>query len=156
MSTFNPDTFLSMETANALPSKYTPYPAAEYRANVTDVKGATVKTKNGDKPVLTVTFGLLDADNIRSQLGLDANAELTVRRDYWLDLTDGGAWDFGPNKNVQLGQLREALGQNKPGQPWSPLMMRGAGPVLIKVGIGSSEKSPDVEFNTVDRVTKAF
>jgi hypothetical protein len=29
-------------------------------------------------------------------------------------------------KNVSLGKLREAVGQNKPGKPWSPAHLNGA------------------------------
>ena len=156
MSAFNPDTFLTMETADALPSKYTPVPRAEYRAFVDDVEPRTVKTKNGDSPMLTVTFDIRDADDVKASIGLKPEQKLTVRQDYWLDLNEQGGFDIGPNKNVKLGILREALNQNKPGQPWSPAMMKGQGPVLLQVDIEPDAKDPMVERNVIKRLAKAL
>jgi hypothetical protein len=54
-----------------------------------------------------------------------------VRMRLSLDLSDSGGLDTGPNKNVALGRLREALNQNKPG--WTPQALLGAGPFIGKV-----------------------
>lgn len=36
-----------------------------------------------------------------------------------------GELDFGDDRNVALGKLREALGQNNPGEAWGPKMLAG-------------------------------
>ena len=59
-------------------------------------------------------------------------AEPTVRQTIWLDLTESGSLDFGKGRNVGLGRLRDALGQNETGKPWQPGMMVG-GVAKIKV-----------------------
>lgn len=40
---------------------------------------------------------------------------------------------FGKNQSVDLGRLRDALGQNEPGVPWHPGMLDCAGPLVVKV-----------------------
>ena len=59
---------------------------------------------------------------------------------------------FGSNKNVKLGRLREALGQNKNGQAWSFGMLKGAGP--IKVSIEPDKKNPE-DYSRVVKVASA-
>jgi hypothetical protein len=43
----------------------------------------------------------------------------------WLDITPQGSLDMGRGKNVHLNRLREAFNQNRPGQPWNPMMLVG-------------------------------
>ncbi|MGH2638967.1 MAG: hypothetical protein ACRDF4_06765, partial [Rhabdochlamydiaceae bacterium] len=57
----------------------------------------------------------------------------------FLELTSSGAIDFGKGKNVGLGRLREALGQNKIGKPWSFNMIRGS------LAWGFVDPEPDAE-----------
>lgn len=44
--------------------------------------------------------------------------KIIVRQSVFLDLTPTGGLDMGKGKNVQLGRLREALGQNSPTKSW--------------------------------------
>jgi hypothetical protein len=47
-----------------------------------------------------------------------------VRQSIMLDLTaDGNGIDFGKGRNIGLGRLRTALGQNQNGQPWNFSML---------------------------------
>lgn len=158
MSAFNPNTFLSQETTEALQDKFTPIPAGEYACVIDDVIATTAKTDNGEKPILSVTFSLIGdtANEVRKALGYRPDQKVTVKQDYWLDLNESGGFDIGPNKNVKLGMLRDILGQNQPGQPWAPLMMKGQGPVSVQVGVGVSKKDGVTEYNTVNRVGKHF
>ena len=48
-----------------------------------------------------------------------------VPQDQMFDLTDTGAFDMGKGRNVGLGRLREALGMNAPGEPFSMGAIRG-------------------------------
>ncbi len=41
-----------------------------------------------------------------------------VSQTIFLDVTPSMQLDMSEGKNVQLGRLREAIGQNNPGQPW--------------------------------------
>jgi hypothetical protein len=56
-----------------------------------------------------------------------------VRQQFIVDITaDGTGLDYGKGKNITLGRLREALGQNQGGQPWAPSML-GSQVAKIKV-----------------------
>lgn len=158
MSVFNPNTFLSQETTEVLQTKYTPIPSAEYEAFIDDLKADTIKTQDGEKPIMRVTFRLVGAaiDAYRQAMSLSPDAPLTVRQDYWLDLNEQGGFDIGPNKNVKLGQLRDYVGQNKPGMPWSPAMLKGQGPVLVQVGIYIDKRDGETERNEVKRIGRVI
>lgn len=123
-STFDPDMFMNTETTDANDTHFVPVPVGEYPGVIKAVKPRTA----GDKPVLEVTWGVDDA-GVREVTGLE---DPTVRQTVWLDLTPSGHLDFGKGKNVQLGKLREALGQNVPGQRWAPGMLVGQ-PGLISI-----------------------
>jgi len=51
--------------------------------------------------------------------------EPKVRQSLMLDVRADGALEFGKGKNVGLGRVREALGQNSTGRPWSFPMLGG-------------------------------
>ena len=71
----------------------------------------------------------------------------------WLDVrADGAGLDMSEGKNVGLGRLRAALDQNS--GAWNPLMMKGKGPVMIKVGQRSDKNDPTVKYAEVQRIAK--
>jgi len=72
-----------------------------------------------------------------------------VRMRLGLDLSDAGALATGPNKNVALGRLRDALSQNKPG--WTPQQLLGAGPFIGKV---SHTQVKDAVYADVTRAAR--
>lgn len=116
MSTFNTDAFLNTQVEGETSTEYTPIPEGEYNAVIEKVDARTVGQNSS--PVLDVVWRL-DAPNEE-----DAH-EKSVRQTVWLDITSQGALDMGKGRNVQLGRLRDALGQNVAGQPWMPSMLLG-------------------------------
>lgn len=50
------------------------------------------------------------------KLGRDS---LKVRDSFWPDVTPNGGLDMAKGKNVKLNRLRDAVGLNTPGQPFS-------------------------------------
>lgn len=147
MSTFDPDVFLSGEISGSNEVKYTPVPIGEYQAFIGDI--AMDSWEN--QPILVLTYNLID-DALKAQLGLE---QPTVQDRLFLDLDDAGNIAFGPNKNVKLGRTREAVGQNDPKKKWSPNMLRGAGPVMIKVDHGYKKSTGEGPFANITRVAKA-
>ena len=115
---FDVETFVHQQTTEADATEYEPIPEDElYAATAAGIQGRT--TANG-KPLMDVSWRI-DAP------GVPEAHERIGRQTIWLDLTqDGQSLDRGKGRNVQLGQLREAIGQNKPGEPWSPSMIEGA------------------------------
>jgi hypothetical protein len=91
----------------------------------------------------------IDDPALRTALGRD---EVVKFDNFLLDMTDAGTLDFGRGKNVRLGRLREACGQNVPGNPWSFPMLKGQ-VVRIKIGQELYNGEP---IDTVDAVTKAI
>lgn len=125
MTDFNPDTFMTEQQEVENATVFTPVPEDEYDAVISDV---VAETAGNGSPVLNVTW-LIDSQEARDFTGME---EPTVRQTIWLDLDANGKLEGGANKNVGLGKLRSALGQND-GSPWSPSMLMGQpGRVVIK------------------------
>lgn len=138
MSTFNPDTFLNTETSDANATSYTPVPEGEFPAAIKAVKPRVL---TDGRAVLDITWSV-DDEVARQETGM---AEPSVRQTIWLDTTESGGLDFGKGKNVGLGRLREAVGQNQAGKPWAPGMLVGQ---VAKVKVGHSiDKRDNVTIN---------
>lgn len=126
MSQFDADAFMNSSVADANSTQYTPVPEGEFQASIASV---TPRSTTTGKALLNVAWKV-DDETVRAETGM---AEPTVYQTIWLDVTDSGGLDMSKGKNVGLGKLRDALGQNKPGQPWSPGMLIGQ-VALIRVG----------------------
>jgi hypothetical protein len=66
-----------------------------------------------------------------------------------LDFDANGQLDTGVNRNVELGQVRDAVGQNNPG-PWNVGELRGAGPCRIKVEHRTGKRKDGSPFKTAE------
>jgi len=138
MSSFNPDTFLNTETSDANATTYTPCPEGEFNASIKAIKPRVL---TDGRAVLDVTW-TVDDESARQETGM---AEPSVRQTIWLDTTESGGLDFGKGKNVGLGRLRDAVGQNKAGKPWAPGMLVGQ---VAKVKVSHSiDKRDGVTIN---------
>lgn len=125
MSAFDPDTFMQTTVVGASATKVDACPPRDAALAIVDKVEADSfsGTKDPSKTYHKLTvFWAIDEQDIKDELGRD---KVTVKQDMFLDLTDGGTLDMGKGKNVSLGRLREALGQNDPSKPWAPPMMVG-------------------------------
>lgn len=119
----------SVDAANSTKVKLIPERPEGYRAQIaTDGIGlASFKFKKGDRAGqpgyrMTVKWEIDDPDkSIEKEIG----RKPIVTQSIMLDITSEGALDMGEGKNVQLGRLREAIGQNANGRPWAPAMLIG-------------------------------
>lgn len=147
MSVFDPDTFLQASVDAAFETRLSPVPEGEYLAVIGEdgLKPRTAK----DRVILDITWSILD-EALKAQLGMQ---KVTVRQSVFLDLDENGRLLHGPNKNIDLGRIREALSQNVPG--WIPSMLRGAGPAKIKVTQRMDPEDSSKIYNDVKGVTKA-
>lgn len=140
MPMFDPDTFMQQVVDHPLETEFVLVPQGEYTATIDDFtseafeqihfdykKGARAGTP-GTMTKFTCPFVIQD-EAVKSELGRD---KVVINRQIILDLDDKGDLDWGKNKNIDLGRIRAAVGQNDPG-PWSISRLRGAGPVMIKV-----------------------
>ena len=146
MSSFNPESFMNASVTESNSTQYEQVPEGDFQAAIDTV---TPRTTGTGKALLSVKWKV-DDEGVRTQTGM---AEPSVFQTIWLDVTESGGLDFGRGKNVQLGKLREALGQNTPGKPWAPGMLVG-GVAKVKVK-HSIDKRDGVTINAeVSGVTK--
>lgn len=150
MSTFDSVQFLIQESDASIDTKIVPIPlrAEPYQAQVDRVNAKEVNTKDGPRIVMDLTWEILD-ENVKKKLGLK---KVTVRQGVFLDLTDEGAIDMSKGKNRQLGLIREAVGQNKDGKPWSPGMLQGQ-TANLTISHRPDENDPENVYSEVKRVT---
>lgn len=152
MSAFDVDAFVNSSTEAPLPTRMLPVPVGEFLAVVSshdkwlEVRAIT-EGKMAGRVIADIHFDILD-EGVKATMGMET---VRLRESYFLDMTPDGRIDFSPNKNVKLGRLREACGQNKAGIPFGQL--RGAGPVRISVIQEPDEKDASIVYNRVKAVT---
>ncbi len=113
-----------------------------------NLKGVSAKTGNAYDFWQIELVALCQDEGEKQRLG---RQKLPVRMRINLDLDpNNGSLVVGTNKNVALGKLREALGQNKPG--WSPSALLNAGPFIGKVA--HTNGSDGSTYADIVRVTK--
>lgn len=146
---FNPEQFLDMQVTESNDTKLTPVPVGEYNAIAEKVEVKSWQ-KRDDPSVsglkLAITWNI-DDEAVKQLLGRD---KVSARQDIMLDLTEAGGLDMGKGKNVGLGRVREAVGLNVPGQPFSFTMVTGR---LAKIKIAHRVDGEDV-YSEVKGVAK--
>lgn len=135
MSDFNPDTFMTEQQTVQLDTEYTLIPEGEYQAVIKDVIPRVVA---GGSSILDLVW-LIDDESVRELTGME---EPTCKQGLWLDLDANNHLEGGANKNLALGKVRTALGQND-GQPWSPTMLLGQ-PAMVYIAPDKTGKYSNV------------
>jgi hypothetical protein len=134
---FNPELFLNQTSDQANSTEYVLIPVGEYVGVIGPISADSFKS-----------FDIKKGENAgkkayRLDLKIDLNDETgalkellgrapSVTAGIMLDIKADGSLEFGKGRNVQLGRLREAVGQNSTGRPWSFGHLAGQ-PVKIKV-----------------------
>lgn len=156
---FDADTFLTQTIDAPLSEFVEPIPEGDYPAMIDDFDSSAVeqveftykKGPNAGSPgtmtKLTINWVIQD-EALKARLDRD---KVTARQQIILDIADNGGLDFGKGKNVTLGQLRAAVGQNAAGA-WSIMNLRGAGPAMIHVGHRQDKNNPERKYAEVTRV----
>lgn len=136
-SAFNAEQFLQTQTKSANDTKLIPVPEGDHPAQLVKL-GFRNGTKDGVVWVaMDVIWHVLD-DESKKVTGLD---KPQVKQSIFLDFTPEGALDFGKGRNIGLGRLREALGQNKEGRAWSPSQLQGGlATILVKHRPGDGDE----------------
>ena len=152
---FDAEKFLNQTVTDPMSTVTIPCPEGEFKAFIDDGERAVTfrdggLDRNGNElsPQCVVQFAIM-GDQIPNQfLKRD---KVIVPMNIWLDV-NGDALDLSEGKNVGLGRLRKALDQND--GPWNPMMMKGKGPVMIKVTQRSDKNDPTQKYAEVNRVSK--
>ena len=146
MALFDVNDLMNQSTEGEMETSLPPIPEGEWAGYITKVEGRVVNTKNGETPVLDVTWVVTDQSVIDS-VGI---ATPQVRQTIWLDIDASGRLALGTGKNLGLGRLREAVGQNGP-KPWNFAMLEGQ-QAIIKI---SHREYNDQIYADVKGVAKA-
>lgn len=146
MSTFDPNLILNAETTEANDTQLIPVPESDdgYMAVISKVEIRTA----GDKPVAELHWDI-DDQQVQAATGRDKN---TVRQTVWLDLTPHGTLDMSKGKNTGLGKVRDAVGQNQAGKPWSFGTLQGS---VARVFVSHRILDDGQIVAQIKRVTKA-
>lgn len=162
MSDFDPDEFMNSTIDQPLETERTLCPEGEYKAMIDDFTRDAFETfefeykrgPNAGQPGSMTNFSIpfvIDDDKVKQSMEMD---KVVVFKRVVLDFADGGkALAWGKNKNIELGKIRKAVGQNNPG-PWSPAMLRNAGPLMVKVvhRKGKRKDGSDFVMAEIERV----
>lgn len=154
--TFDPDAFMNANVDAPMSTQMLLTPEGEYSAMVDDFDSSALRTvtftdKNGaqqERKVLSIPYVLNDPA-LQAKLGRD---RVVHREDYWLDFDANGALSTEEGKNVRLGQLRQALGQNA--GPWAPGNLKGAGPLMIAIKHTSDKRDPTKKYANITKYAK--
>ncbi len=146
---FDPSTFLNQSVDQALDTTVIPCPVGEYPAIAEKVDVKQWAARDGSSSGLKLEI-LWD---IQDEAAREVTGRPTVRvpQQQMLDLTEGGELDLAKGKNVGLGRIREALGLNTPGEPFSFAMIQGR---MAKVSVSHRPYEGDL-FAEIKRVTSA-
>lgn len=149
MSAFDASVFMGQVTEEAGDTSYVPVPEGEVRLTFSD-KESDFKPRvlDSGQVVLEATCNVED-DKIKKELNMD---NPRVKASAWLDLDSTGKLAWGPNQNITLGQWREAVGQNKKGESWSPQKLLGAGPFMGLITHRADKNDPTRVFAEVKKV----
>lgn len=154
---FDPDTFMQQNIDQPLETEVKLVPEGEYQAMIADFDSKAFeqiefKYKKGDRagdPGTMTKFNcpfVITDSRLQEAIGRD---QTTVTKQMILDLDTSGSLDFGINKNVALGQIRAAVGQNVAG-PWSIGQLRGTGPVVVRVDHRSGKRDDGTEWKRAE------
>jgi|SRR5687768_3450012 len=133
-SVFNPETFLNTTFDESFSTARIPVPEGEYTAVIKEIKPRTAK----ERAVLDVIYGI-DDPHVAEVTGFESPQ---VRQSIFLDLTPTGGLAIGEGKNIGLGKLREACGQNQKGKAWQPGLLVGQ---VVKVKVAHRTYEDEVQ-----------
>ena len=142
MSNFDPTQLLDTSTDEQLDTRLTPVPEGEWTAQIKDATFRSFATKDGGTFIKCNIVWSIQDPEVSKVTNRDENY---VYQNFPVDTKGDGselALDFSKGKNVRLGAVRAAIGQNKPGKKWSPRMMIGQ---MAKVSVKQDPNPNDPE-----------
>lgn len=152
---FNKDAFLQQTVAQALDTTRLPFPEGPHddlQIKDLSLNSGTVKEgQNAGKTWAQLTIIYMSTDpDVRAEMKLADEQDATVRQQIFLDLTDEGLLDVAPGRNIGLGKVRHAAGQNND-EEWSIMDLKGAtvGGVRVKHTINNDTQDVYAEVTAV-------
>jgi hypothetical protein len=133
---FDLDTIMNTTVDAPMATSYPTHPEGEFpfmfdadpkMLEVRNIKGVSANGNAYDFHQWELV-ALAQDPKVKADMGRD---KVTIRCRVNLDFDENGRFATGTGKNVMLGQIREALGQNVPG--WTAKQLLGAGPFIGRV-----------------------
>lgn len=152
---FDADIFLQQSVEGQLDTSVPQCPEGEFRAILDDFDKTAFRTSTSEKTgkdftVFSPPF-VIQSPEVQAQLGRDK--VVVFHKGMFIDTDAAGALDMTKGKNTGLGALRDALNQNS-GGPWNFNMLKGAGPVMVKVVHEADKKDAEKKYARVTKVVK--
>lgn len=154
MNSFDPNQFLDMQVDGANDTVLRPVPVDDYTAICTE---CTVRPWQGTKDPTQSGLALdlkweIDSPALKEELGRTPTVKQGIMLDMILDSSGQPiGLDMGKGRNVGLGRLREAMGLNQAGRPFSFSMIAGNA-AKIKVTHRPDKNNPEVTYAEVKEV----
>lgn len=151
MSVFDKDTFLSQQVSGGMSTEFPVISEHDADAYVKEVGFNSGTISKGDRAgepwAMLVLHWVVESEQAKADTNRD---EPIVRQSVFLDLHEGMI-DNREGKNIQLGRIRAAMGQNGDG-PWNPMMLEG-GAAHISITQRPDDNDPSKIYNDVGAVT---
>lgn len=145
-SLFDPATFFQTDVQGSFDTSRPPVPPGEYPGVISKIDLRSGTSAKGRPWASLNVIWEIDDEMVRQETGL---SKPTARQNLFLDLTeDGKGLAVGKGKNVDLGVLREAVGQNFSDRPWNFNMLEGAA-ALVRTDV---ETYRDRQYSVVKGV----
>lgn len=160
---FDPNAFMQQTIDAPLEDELKLVDPGEYKAMIDDFDSSYVEQiefeykkgqragQQGSMTKFNCPF-VIDSPEQQAKLNRD---KIVVSKQIILDIDQTGNLDFGTNKNVPLGQIRTAVGQQQT-KPWGLANLRGSGPVMVRVEHREGKRDDGTEWKRaeVTRVTR--
>jgi hypothetical protein len=152
MSEFNADAFLSGEYDEAFSTQDPEIPANEYTGIIEKITPRQITPRDGGESKLLIMIDwAVDDETVRQIVGRD---KVVAQQKLWLDTEPNGTLSTGKGRNAQLGRLRAAVDQNRPGKKWSWSMLLGQVATIKVVSEAGTDEYEGRYFYRVMGVTK--
>lgn len=155
-STFDADAFMNANVDVPFSTQMALTPEGEYQMMVDDFDSSAFRTLTfmdskgvqQERKIFSCPFVINDPA-LQQKLGRD---KIVHREDFWLDFDENGQLSGEDGKNVRLGQLRQALGQNN--APWSFGNLKGAGPFMGAIKHTTDKRDTSKKYANVVKYAK--
>lgn len=150
---FDVQGLLDQQVEGEMSTVAVPVPEGEFVAVITKIDARQWQSKDGTKSgvSLDVSWEIQDDGSVQAITGREKNI---VRQSVGLDFTESNQLDMGRGRNISLGRLREAVGLNSPGKPFSFNQLPGQ---LAKIVVKhrAADDGTDTVYAEVKAVAKA-
>ncbi len=148
LSAFDSDSFLETTFEGSMSTQFLIPPAQDWPGTISKLSTKKFVTNDGDRAILEIQWTIEHPD-------CHGGKKCFAKQACWLDFkfeNNMPILDFSEGNNVSLGQLREALGQNKEKGKWSPGMLLNNS-ANIRISHRPDKNDPEIVYAEVKKVS---